>query len=384
MNASPLLDHFPLVPSPEVSQSIHVALFGVGGVGAELLDQIERSRASIEGQLGLKVEIFAIANSTRLLITKGHQPQDWLELLELAPVTTTPTQLLVQYAQDHYLERLVFVDATASAHLTNFYPELVREGFSLVAANKIANTRSYHWYRQLRALLKEGRQTFLYETNVGASLPLIETIQNLYRTGDRVQKIRGVFSGSLSYIFNEFSGRNIPFSQVIREAQDRGLTEPDVREDLSGQDVARKLLILARELGFHLEISDVTVENLIPESLSELSTEEFHSRVRELDREFDTRKRLQKWDHVLRYVGELSSDGTLSVRLVSVPAETRLGRLSGSDSQFEITTERYREQPLVIQGAGAGNEVTAAGVLADLLKVGSYVVGRGRLGLNEN
>jgi homoserine dehydrogenase len=217
----------------------------------------------------------------------------------------------------------------------------------------------------------------LYETNVGAGLPLIDTIRLLHESGENITKIRGVFSGSLSYLFNTFSEENSPFSEVLKTAIDSGLTEPDAREDLSGNDVARKLLILARELDLENEFIDVQVQNLIPENLREVAVANFNSNLEGMNEEYQQLKEAQQGNEVLRYVGELSGDltqvkGDLDVKLVSVSKNSPLGSLKGSDAIFEIYTESYGEQPIVIQGAGAGSKVTARGVFGDILRVAKH------------
>ena len=210
---------------------------------------------------------------------------------------------------------------------------------------------------------------------MGAGLPLIDTIRLMHLSGENITRIKGVFSGSLSYLFNTFSVVDKPFSEVLQEAIDRGYTEPDPREDLSGNDVGRKLLILARELDLHKEFSDVEIENLIPEKLRKGSVEIFLGQMNEMNAGYEQRKKELKKGHVLRYTGELSGDlsdengGKLEVKLVSVPQDSALGQVKGSDSIFEIYTESYGEHPLVIQGAGAGAAVTARGVFGDILRL---------------
>ena len=280
----------------------------------------------------------------------------------------------MSYAQTHHLENLILVDNTASSDFVKTYPAFVKDGFNLVSSNKIANTLNIKSYQGLRQLLQTKRKKYLYETNVGAGLPLIDTIRLLHDSGENITKIRGVFSGSLSYLFNEFSVRTDPFHVILQEAIDKGFTEPDPREDLCGNDVARKLLILARELDLENELDDVDLENLIPLPFRDLSKEEFLNRLQELDHTFSKIKENQKEDHVLRYIGELSGDlqqskAKLDVKLVSVPKTSPLGQVKGSDSIFEIFTESYGDHPLVIQGAGAGAKVTARGVLGDVLRL---------------
>ena len=230
------------------------------------------------------------------------------------------------------------------------------------------------FYHLLREELDHYQKQYLYETNVGAGLPLIDTIKLLHLSGENITGIKGVFSGSLSYIFNTFSEKEVPFSEVLLEAMSLGYTEPDPREDLSGMDVGRKLLILARELDLQNEIGDVHIENLIPKSLQKLSSEAFIEQIEVLDPIMEEVKKKQAPGHVLRFVGELHGDlqkekGKLDVQLISVPKESSLGQVRGSDSIIEIYTESYGEHPLVIQGAGAGAAVTARGVFGDILRI---------------
>jgi homoserine dehydrogenase len=243
---------------------------------------------------------------------------------------------------------------------------LIAAGFNLVSSNKIANTLNFDYYELVRKNLAEHQKQYLYETNVGAGLPLIDTIKLLHLSGENITRIKGVFSGSLSYIFNTFSETEVPFSRVMKDAMEKGFTEPDPREDLSGNDVARKLLILARELELKNE--------LIPEELQKVSSKEFLNAAAVINDKFSTIKAAQKENHVLRYVGDLHGDlqqdkGILEVKLVSVPKSSALGQISGSDSIIEIFTESYGENPIVIQGAGAGAAVTARGVFGDVLRI---------------
>jgi len=226
----------------------------------------------------------------------------------------------------------------------------------------------------LRNNLSKNEKTYLYETNVGAGLPLVDTIKLLHHSGENITKIKGVFSGTLSYIFNHFSEEDKPFSEILKEAMQKGFTEPDPRDDLSGNDVGRKLLILARELDLQNEMEDISIENLIPPYLREVNPDIFMEKIKEVDDLYRGIKNKQKPDHVLRYVGELSGDlsqdkGILQVKLVSVPRSSSLGQLKESDSIFEIYTESYGERPIVIQGAGAGAKVTARGVFGDILRL---------------
>lgn len=356
-----------------VAKKINITVFGHGTVGGTLLDQILQSADTIEEKKGIKLNVFAIANSKKVLLTKKGATKNWREKLNEKGVSYTITDV-IEYAKEHHLENLIAIDNTANGTFVENYIPLVENGFDLISSNKIANTISYEFYQNLRTVLAKNQKEYLYETNVGAGLPLIDTIKLLHLSGENITKIRGVFSGTLSYLFNHFSAENRNFSEVLQEAIDKGFTEPDPREDLCGNDVGRKLLILARELELQNEFDEIKIQNLIPEFLREGSAQDFLQRLNELNSVYQEVKEQQEPNHVLRYIGELSGDlqqekGNLEVKLVSVPVSSALGSLKGSDSIFEIYTESYGEQPIVIQGAGAGASVTARGVFGDILRL---------------
>lgn len=356
-----------------VSKKINIAVFGHGLVGGTLIDQILSSAKTIEEKKGIKLNVFAIANSTKILLNKNGVSENWkAEISEKG--NTYTIEDIVRYANENHLENLIAVDNTASKDFVQNYIRLIENSFDVVSSNKVANTLSYDFYKKLRNALDENQKNYLYETNVGAGLPLIDTIKLLHLSGENITKIKGVFSGSLSFIFNYFSVEGKPFSEVLKGAISNGYTEPDPREDLCGNDVARKLLILARELDLQNEFDEIQIQNLIPEELREIPTDEFLNNLQKLDGFYEKVKENQEKGNVLRYVGELSGDlqqdkGNLEVKLVSVPESSALGQLKGSDSIFEIYTESYGERPIVIQGAGAGASVTARGVFGDILRI---------------
>ena len=360
-----------------VTKKINIAIFGKGLVGGTLIDQIIENTQSVLERRKIQLNVFAVANSKKTLLKKDGVSKNWKEnLLENGDENTSVNDI-ISFAKAHHFENLIAVDNTASVNFVSNYIPLIEAGFDLVSCNKIANTLSFDFYKEVRAKLKEYKKQYLYETNVGAGLPLIDTIRLLHESGENITKIRGVFSGSLSYLFNTFSAENVPFSSTLQEAIDKGFTEPDPREDLGGNDVARKLLILARELELENELDEVEIKNLIPENLREGSAEDFLGKLELLNDEYQTLKENQEPNHVLRYIGELSGDlsqnkGKLEVKLVSTPESTPLGSLKGSDAIFEIYTESYGEQPIVIQGAGAGASVTARGVFGDILRLAKH------------
>lgn len=356
-----------------VAKKINIAIFGHGTVGGTLISQILESAKNIEKRKGIKLNVFAIANSKKVLLNKFGISENWKATLE-DKGQDYKVEDIIAYAKEHHLENLIAIDNTASATFIENYISLAENSFDLISSNKVANTVSFDFYKKLRKVLKDNQKEYLYETNVGAGLPLIDTIKLLHLSGENITKIKGVFSGTLSYLFNNFSVENKKFSEVLQEAIDKGFTEPDPREDLNGNDVGRKLLILARELDLQNEFEEIQIQNLIPEALREGNTSDFLKRLSELDGIYQNIKDAQGPNEVLRYIGELSGDlqqdkGKLEVKLISVPTNSALGSLKGSDSIFEIYTESYGEQPIVIQGAGAGASVTARGVFGDILRL---------------
>ncbi|MUH36299.1 bifunctional aspartate kinase/homoserine dehydrogenase I [Zobellia amurskyensis] len=356
-----------------ISRKVNLAVFGHGNVGGTLIDQILKSTKTIQKRKGIDLNVFAVANSRKILLNKKGVPKNWKSAIEDKGIPYK-VEDVIAYAKENHLENLIVVDNTANSEFVAHYFEFVENGFDIVSSNKIANTLGFDYYQLLREELDKHQKQYLYETNVGAGLPLIDTIRLLHLSGENITGIKGVFSGSLSYIFNTFSESEEPFSNILRAAMKSGFTEPDPREDLSGNDVGRKLLILARELDLSNEFSDINIENLIPEQLRDGDVNHFLDNLDVVDAKFNEIKKNQKPGHVLRYVGDLHGNlqeekGILDVKLVSVPKESALGQVKGSDSIIEIYTESYGENPLVIQGAGAGAAVTARGVFGDILRI---------------
>ncbi len=356
-----------------ISKKVNLAIFGHGNVGGTLIDQILKSAVTIEKRKGIDLNVFAVANSRKVLLEKEGIKKSWKADIKTKGRSYRIPDIF-RFAKKNHLENLIVVDNTASNDFVANYFEFVEHGFDLVSSNKIANTLGFDYYQLLREELTKNQKQYLYETNVGAGLPLIDTIKLLHLSGENITRIKGVFSGSLSYIFNTFSEVDAPFSSILKGAMQKGFTEPDPREDLSGNDVGRKLLILARELDLSNEFSDINIQNLIPETLRNESVDFFLKNLDLLDDTFNEIKKNQQAGHVLRYIGDLHGNlqkekGKLDVTLVSVPKESALGQVKGSDSIIEIYTESYGENPLVIQGAGAGAAVTARGVFGDILRI---------------
>jgi bifunctional aspartokinase / homoserine dehydrogenase 1 len=353
---------------------INIVLFGIGNVGGNLLDQIVESYDFFYNKQKIDLRFPIIANSKKAYFNPEKSIENWqINFGNFAK--NYSIQDIIEYAKNQELENLIAIDATASQEFIKNYETLIEAGFNIVAANKKANTQNHDYYKNLRQNLIKYDKSFLYETNVGAGLPVINTIKNLYLSGEKISKIRGVFSGSISYIFNRFSTEEISFSSILRDAERLGLTEPDSRDDLSGHDVARKLLILARELDQEIEFSDIKIETLLLPNLNENNTlKEFETNKKLLDKPFEIAKITQFGTHVLRYIGEIDLENqNFIVKLVSEPRNSPLGQLKGADNLIEIYTESYGEIPIVIQGAGAGGKVTARGVLSDILIISNQL-----------
>jgi aspartokinase/homoserine dehydrogenase 1 len=296
----------------------------------------------------------------------------WRE--SLAGADTPDLQRFVRHVDAGHIPHAVIVDCTASAAVARHYPEWLAAGIHVVTPNKQAGSADMAFYRTLHAARRAGGSHYLYEATVGAGLPIIQTVRDLRETGDRVQQIEGILSGTLSYLFNIWDGEQ-PFSALVLDAKAQGFTEPDPRDDLSGKDVARKLVILAREIGLDLELEDVELQGLVPESLQAGDAAEFLERVPEVDAGMRDRfLAARSRGRVLRYVGRLDADtGRATVGLVELDRSHLFANISLTDNVVSFTTSRYDRNPLVVRGPGAGPAVTAGGVFADLLRVCAYL-----------
>lgn len=354
-----------------VIKTINLFAFGKGNVGGNLLDQIISTTEQVISRRNLRIRIVGLADSKKYIFDKTGLGQDWRQRLKDSSLKLNYAKI-IEILANSALENIVIADNTSSQQVADLYPQFITKRFDIVAANKKANSGTWEEYENLHNLIHRRGRIFHYETNVGAGLPIIDTIKYLYDSADQITRIRGVFSGSLSYIFNNFSKRGDSFSAILREAKDLGLTEPDPREDLSGRDVARKLVILARELNLKVELDDIEMAQLIPDELqNEKSFNDFMGKADLLDHYFYSYKQDLKEAEVLRYVADLDvMNQQLRIQLEKVNKDSPLGTIRESDAIFEIYTDSYGERPIIVQGAGAGGAVTARGVYSDLIRMG--------------
>ena len=352
---------------------LNLYLVGTGLIGKTLLKQIFNQSEFLRNEKLLKVCVVGMTNTRKMLLApRGIDLDAWPERL-LTEGVTTSLPAFVEKIKDYNLPNSVFIDCTSDKDIVQFYESLLDANISVVTPNKVANSGSYSEYRRLQRTALNRGVKFLYETNVGAGLPIINTVQGLMTAGDQFLKIEAILSGTLSFIFNTFK-QGTSFADIVREAKEKGFTEPDPRDDLSGQDVARKILILAREAGFPLEPEDVTITRLLPEScLAAPTVPAFFEELERNNAYFETLLAdAEAKGEKLRFVASFENSKAV-VELRSVGPEHPFYMLSGSDNIVSFTTERYRERPLVVKGPGAGAEVTASGVFADVVSIGSYL-----------
>ncbi len=352
-------------------KQVNVYVAGAGNVGAKLIDQIKKQVPYLQNTLRLQINIVGIANSKKLLIhPDGIDLNTWRDQLQVAPAGTITDY--VNAILENNLRNTIFVDVTAHETVANVYAQLLGKAVSVVACNKIACSSPYAHYAKLKSLAREYNTAFLFETNVGASLPIIGTLNDLIRSGDSINKIEAVLSGTLNFVFNNYDG-TIPFAQVVRQAQAEGYTEPDPRLDLGGTDVMRKIMILARESGTKLEMSDIVNDAFLPPSCFNGSVEDFYAEMEKQEPHF---KKLYdaaaavncKLKFVAKFENDVNGKGVAKVGLQHIQPSSDFYHLYGKDNLVLFYSMRYPELPLVIKGAGAGADVTASGVFADIIR----------------
>lgn len=347
-------------------KQLNVYITGVGNVGSKLLEQIKQQEEYLNKNQNLQINIVGLANSKKVLFNdKGIDLLTWKE--KLLHSEDNNIDYFVQEIIHKNLRNAVFVDITANAAVASVYSKLLEKSIAVVACNKIACSRNYAEYIHLKNLCHEFNTSFLFETNVGAGLPIIGTLNDLLKSGDKIRSIKAVLSGTLNFVFNNYD-TTIPFASVVKQAQDEGFTEPDPRLDLGGTDVMRKILILARESGQHIEIDEISNNGFLPPSCMEGSVDDFYKELLVHENHFKKLYEVAKNNHCkLKFVATFEHN-TAKVQLEHIPTDSPFYHLYGKDNLVLFFTKRYYDQPLVIKGAGAGADVTASGIFADIIR----------------
>ena len=354
-------------------QTLSVGVVGTGLIGGTFLDQLSARLEELRERRSIDVRVRGVMRSRRMLLDeRAVDLHNWKQELN-EKGTAADIERFAEHVLAEHLPHAVLIDATSDAGVAARYESWLDRGINVITPNKKGNTGPVAQYRAVREAARRRGRYFLYETNVGAGLPVIHTLRDLLDTGDEILRIEGVLSGTLSYIFNTFDGAK-PFSEVVREAHARGYTEPDPRDDLSGMDVGRKLVILAREMGMEIELEDVEVESLVPEDLRASTVEEYFESLSKHDAAVaELLSAARSRGEVLRYVGTIEPGGRVSASLRPYPLVHPFASLSESDNVVSFRTARYNVQPMIVRGPGAGPAVTAAGVFADLLRLATFL-----------
>ncbi len=355
------------------TKELHLFMVGVGLIGSTLIKQIKQQSAHLKEHRSLEIKVVGLANSKQMIFDEeGIDMDNWKDTL-LSSDLKSELPEFIKKMKELNLSNTIFIDNTADTTIANYYESILDASISISTPNKIATSSSYLQYQRLKTIAKKRGVQFMYETNVGAGLPVITTLNDLINSGDQIIKIEGVLSGSLSFIFNSFK-KGVKFSDIVGEAKTLGFTEPDPRIDLNGIDVRRKLIILARESGYALEAEDVDIENILPQACQDAeSVDQLFEALKGADDDFEKiRANAESNNQVLRMIAKLEN-GKASIGLEAVDEAHPFYGLSGSDNMIIFTTERYKERPLVIRGPGAGAEVTAAGVFAELISIGNHL-----------
>jgi aspartokinase/homoserine dehydrogenase 1 len=356
--------------------TLSIGVIGPGTVGSVLLDQLMGQRERLAREFRIDLRVRGILRSQQMCLSdQGVALENWREQLRTSSQAADLTRF-IEHVRVDYLPHTVLIDCTADSDIARHYRDWLAAGIHIVTPNKRANSSELSYYESLKAARRESGAHYLYETTVGAGLPVIQTLRDLRETGDEITRIEGIFSGTLAYLFNVYDGTT-PFSAIVREAKQRGYTEPDPRDDLSGTDVARKLIILGREMGLKLEMSDVAVSSLVPSDLAAGSPSEFLAGLSRYDEPMRQRyEQARARGRVLRYVGAVGSDGRATVGLTELDARHAFANIALTDNVVRFATARYCDNPLIVQGPGAGPAVTAGGVFADLLRLATYLGAR--------
>ncbi len=358
------------------AHTVSIGLIGPGLVGGALLDQLASQVDRLRRDLKLDLRVRAIAGSRTMRLSPGAIDLGGWRDAYAAGGDPVDLDAFAEHVHADHFPHAVIIDCSASAEVAARYAHWLSEGIHVVTPNKKANSAAHGEFERIREARRIAGAHYLYEATVGAGLPVIQTLRDLRETGDEIRRIEGIFSGTLAYLFNTWDGSQ-PFSSVVRQAKSLGYTEPDPRDDLSGMDVARKLIILAREMGLALELADVRVESLVPAALASGGVQDFLERLDEFDAPMLARlEAARARGHVLRYVGAVGADGRAEVGVVELPGSHPFANIALTDNIVRFQTARYDQNPLIVQGPGAGPAVTAAGVFADLLRVCAYLGAR--------
>jgi aspartokinase/homoserine dehydrogenase 1 len=355
------------------TKELHLFMVGVGLIGSTLIEQVKEHAKFLKEKRSLELKLIGLANSKKMLFNaEGIDLENWKKELLASEEKMTMVNF-IDHMKELNLENSIFIDNTASELIANHYETILDASISISTPNKIAASSTLLQYQRLKAIADRRDVQFAYETNVGAGLPVISTLNDLINSGDQIIKIEGVLSGSLSFIFNNFN-ENTSFSSIVQQAKNLGYTEPDPRVDLNGIDVKRKLLILAREAGFELEPTDITIHNILPKPCQEADTVASFMDTLEKQNEYfeKLRQDAAAEGKALRMIASLDN-GKASIGLQAVDQQSPFYFLSGSDNMIAFTTDRYSDRPLVVRGPGAGAEVTAAGVFAEIITIGNFL-----------
>jgi aspartokinase/homoserine dehydrogenase 1 len=355
------------------AHTVSIGLIGPGLVGGALLDQVASQAERLRRDFKLDLRVRGMAGSKRMRLVQGSVDLGGWRDAYAAAQDAVDLDRFAEHVHADQFPHAVIIDCSASAEVASHYAKWLAAGIHVVTPNKKANSAAYGEYQRVQQARRAAGAHYLYEATVGAGLPVIQTLRDLRETGDEIRRIEGMFSGTLAYLFNTWDGSQ-SFSSVVKHAKQLGYTEPDPRDDLSGMDVARKLIILAREMGLTLELDDVTVESLVPGALADCGVDDFLERLTEFDAPMLARlEAARARGQVLRYVGSVSVDGRAEVGLVELPRSHPFANIALTDNIVRFQTARYDQNPLIVQGPGAGPAVTAAGVFADLLRVCAYL-----------
>ncbi|GAB4221986.1 MAG: hypothetical protein Kow0076_2030 [Francisella sp.] len=349
-----------------VSDDVAIVVIGAGNIGKAFIRQIKQTYDKWYAK-GINIVLIGVTNSKKMHLAYENLLFENIDSLLTESTEQVNIDKIVKFISKASATKKIVIDATASEEVAKSYVKFLQNGISVVTPNKYANSGNYEFYQDIRKVARNNNVYFLYETNVCAGLPLIVTLQNMVQSGDKVKTIKGIFSGTLSYLFTQVNN-GVVFSDAVKMAYDAGYTEPDPRQDLSGMDVARKTVILAREIGLNIGLNDLSIENLVPEELRECSLAEFFAKLPSFNNQIMQQIADKKQNLAgVHYVGSISN-GVANVGIQAYDKDSPFANVSGTDNIVMISTDRYTK-PMVIQGAGAGVEVTAAGVYADVITI---------------